>query len=69
MSKMKDDKPQRTFFLLNTDEKVTVESIKIPGSFYFYFGVTSSRDVHGYFSVDSTAPYKVMSYKELMQPN
>ncbi len=65
-SAMKGDEPQRTFFFVNRDDQNTLNFIKNKNNYYQVWGGDDARD-NKYFSVDTTVPYRVMSYEELFK--
>ena len=67
-SEMDGDKPQLTFIFVNPDDKNTLAQLKTPGGFFNAWGIMPSRDLNPrYFSIDTTHPYQVMTYDELMK--
>ena len=68
ISSMDGNKPQLTFLFVNPDEKQIMENIKNPKLFVEAFGgFPSSLLNKDYFQVDSTKPYTVMTYAELLK--
>jgi hypothetical protein len=62
------DKPQLTFFFVNRDDQKTLNNIKSPNGFYNGWSVCPQSQLNPrYFSIDTTRPYTVMSYGDLMK--
>ncbi len=67
-SAMNRDEPQRTFFFVNRDDMNTQNFIKSKNNYYQVWGDVDASGINRkYFSVDTTAPYRVMSYEELFK--
>ena len=68
LSSMEDDKPQRTFLFVNPDDKQVLSLLKQPAIFYDAFLGSPCNGLNKeYFQVDSTQPYQVMTYAELLK--
>ena len=68
LSSMEGDKPQLTFMFVNPDDKRVLEVLKDPNGFFdSYTNFPCSQLNKEYFQVDSTKPYQVMSYAELLK--
>ena len=68
LSSMAGEKPQRTFTFVNPGDSRTLELLKNPKGFYdAYFDFPCSNLNKEYFVIDSTKPYQVMTYAELLK--
>ncbi|MES2701882.1 MAG: hypothetical protein V4649_04540 [Bacteroidota bacterium] len=60
--------PQRTFFLVNPDDKDALQTAADPKMFKSAFGPIDKRGLNAtYFAIDTTTPYKVVTYAELFK--
>jgi len=68
MSAIDGDKPQRTFCIVNKDDKEALLAMSYPSVIFTTFEASAPKDFNReYFSMDSTHPYQVMTYSELMK--
>jgi len=62
------DKPQITFFLLNRDDKATIEAIKNPKGYFDIYSVMPTGELNSkYYSIDTVHPYQIMTYDEFFK--
>jgi hypothetical protein len=65
---MNSDTLQRTFAFINRDEKQTIADLTNPKNTYLVFSMMQPGSINNrYFNIDTTTPYRVMEYKELMR--
>lgn len=68
LSGMSGDDPKRTFCFIGKNDAKTINDISTVGSFYNVWNTLSYKDLNRqYFNIDTTAPYRVMSYEELFR--
>ncbi len=68
LSGMNGDDPKRTFCFVGRDDTKTINELSSVGSFYNVWNTLSYKDLNrAYFNIDTTSPYKIMSYEELFR--
>ena len=68
MSAMNGEVPQRTFIFVNrTDNAKQIEQLAKPNCVYLWDEIALARLNTQYFNFDTTHPYRVMTYEELMK--
>jgi len=67
-SAIEGDKQQLTFFIINADDKKILGKLNDPKSFFDAFYITPCSVLNKeYFNLDTTKPYQIMTYSELIK--